>query len=397
MQQAKGLVDIGWVIAGHMDRVDLAAVVQAREEALRYLQRILPQFVWRITLVHRVELVRGARVEPIDLLDAIVAERLARQWDFVFGVTSADLETEFKDWMFGCPARSMAAAVLSTVRLDPLAWRDHSDGEERIEQIAHRLFALFLHLLGHLAGLDHCDQPTSAMYPIETVYDLDRIEGYDPESIQALADDLRDVADPRLEEERDAQRGWVGFYLRALWRGRDDVWDAIRANRPWTLLYRLNTLTTAAVSATLFLLMTAEAWDLGMGLSSAFIGELSLASLFLTTWFIIRRQGLLVRRMRPQWTEQTVVTNASIVLTILGGMAALYVVLFGMVGLLSLLLFRPHVIIGWISSLGGPPGPIHYMRLAGLIATLGLGIGALGATIEDQTDFRHIAFIDEET
>ncbi len=397
MQRIKDLVDIGWVIAGHMDRVDLAAVVQAREEALLYLQRTLPQFTWRITLVHRVELVRELRVEPIELLDAVAAERLARQWDFAFALTSADLETEFKDWMFGCPARSMAAAVLSTVRLDPLAWRDHADGEERIEQIAHRVFALFLHLLGHLAGLGHSDQPTSAMHPIETVYDLDMIEGYDDESLESLVADLRDVADLRVEEERGGQGGWVGFYLRALWRGRDDVWDAVRANRPWSLLYRLNTLTTAAVSTTVILLMTAEAWDLGMTLSNAFVGEISLVSLLFTTWFIVRRQGLLVRRVRSQWTEQTVVTNASIVLTILSGMAALYLMLFGMVCLLSLVLFRPSLVSGWVSSLGGPPEPVHYLRLAGLVATLGLGIGALGATIEDQTDFRHIAFIDEET
>ena len=37
------------------------------------------------------------------------------------------------------------------------------------------------------------------------------------------------------------------------------------------------------------------------------------------------------------------------------------------------------------------------LALAGTVTVIGLSIGALGASIEDQTTFRHVAFIDEET
>jgi hypothetical protein len=35
--------------------------------------------------------------------------------------------------------------------------------------------------------------------------------------------------------------------------------------------------------------------------------------------------------------------------------------------------------------------------MAGFIASLGIAIGALGASFEEHQYFRHIAFIDEET
>ena len=37
------------------------------------------------------------------------------------------------------------------------------------------------------------------------------------------------------------------------------------------------------------------------------------------------------------------------------------------------------------------------LAFAGFVAALGLGVGALGGSFEDQTYFRHVAYVDEET
>ena len=49
------------------------------------------------------------------------------------------------------------------------------------------------------------------------------------------------------------------------------------------------------------------------------------------------------------------------------------------------------------ASLHAPLGWTHFLSLAGFIASLGIIIGALGASFEAQVYFRHVAFVDEET
>ena len=52
---------------------------------------------------------------------------------------------------------------------------------------------------------------------------------------------------------------------------------------------------------------------------------------------------------------------------------------------------------GWAASLGRPVGHDEVLAFAGFVAALGILVGALGASFEDQTYFRHVAYVDEET
>ena len=64
---------------------------------------------------------------------------------------------------------------------------------------------------------------------------------------------------------------------------------------------------------------------------------------------------------------------------------------------LSQTFFSPHLIEGWAASLDGKIYPYHFFVLASFVASLGIIIGALGASFEEQGYFRHVAYVDEET
>jgi hypothetical protein len=392
------------VLVGRFPLPDQRAVDEARERVLETLSRDLPGFEWRMPVVER-ETPPGPspQVEIVDLLDQGVIERQAKGWDFALVLTGADLQSFYKPFALGAPARSLFVAAASTVRIDPRASGrgvgDRSGSEDdRIEVMTVRLHALVLHLFGHLADLGHSDDPESYMFDLGAVTDLDRMRRFSSEVVEALEEELEDVADVRLEEERGAyRRGRVGFYLRAIRHNRGDIADGVRRARPWQFPLRFSRLTAAAFSALLILMMTAEAWDLGMSQEPIFVVVLSLATLVGASVYLLRRQGLLVRRQISRLTELTVVSNVSTVISVALGMITTYAMLFGTMLVLARALYRPRLVAAWAESLGGSVGWAQYLVLAGFVASLGLLIGALGASFEGQTYFRHVAWVDEET
>ena len=73
--------------------------------------------------------------------------------------------------------------------------------------------------------------------------------------------------------------------------------------------------------------------------------------------------------------------------------------MFGLLTALALiaavLLFPPDVVRDW-AVLAVPIGVKHYGLLACTIGALGIVIGSLGASFEQQHHFRHVVFVDEE-
>lgn len=389
------LIEIGWLVAGELEALDREAVEGARDQLLAHLSGALPQFVWRMPLLRRRRLVELPRVEPVPLLEAAAVEREAHAWDFVLVITDAELMSRYTTFALGMPARALSAAVLSTAHLEPAPAAGGSEEAAR-HTLRCRIERLAMHLLGHLAGLKHCDDPRGAMWQVRLARDLDGIRGFLPEELASLAHELQDVADLRLEEEPGPRPHPVRFYLRSAWHNRGDVLANVRQIAPWRFPLRFGRLTIAAVSTLLVLLITAESWDLGMsqrlGVTSAF----AVASVVGATVFVLQRQRLLVRRP-ARLTEQTVVTNLSMALSVAVGLTTTWLLLFAIVLAFGLLLFPDDLVRGWAASLERQPGIDRYLVFSGFVATLGILIGALGASFEPGGYFRHVAYIDEET
>lgn len=392
------LIEIGWIVAGKLDDVDSEAVDQAHKELLHYLQKTFSDFTWRMPLIRRKELVRRSREEPVILLEYGATERHAKHWDFACVVTGADLLSYYKPYTLGVLSRSVNVAVMSTVRLDPQATHSAPTSAERVTLMVHRLYALALHLFGHLNGLSHDEDPSEFMYDLQTVDDLDRMQYFSAAHIERLTAALHTVADVRLEEQEPGARAHpLWFYLRSAWIGRHDICSAILRAKPWEFPFRFNRLTSTAMSALLILLVTAEVWDVGMHQAAEFVIGLSFCTLLLTCIYILRRHRLLARRQSSTLNEQTVFTNISIIAVVFLGMLTTYALLFLIALGLGAVLFHRQVIAGWAISLEGEIRFAHYVTLAAFVASLGLLIGALGASFEQQNYFRHVIYIDEET
>ena len=398
---ARRPLEIGWLAAGRFDAVDLAAARRARQRVLATLRRALPGFDWQMPWVEDAETPLGVREEPVALLDRGIAEREARGWDYCLVVAAADLVGHDKPFALGALSRAVAVGAMSTARLDPRAAGEEAADAEREAAIERRLHALALHLFGHLAGLGHRGGGDGghgdAMRDVGAVGDLDRVEGYAAADVEELAGELAEVADLRVEEEGQPPSNRLAFYLRSAWKGRGDLAGAVWQARPWQLPVRLSRLTTAAVSALVVLMITAEVWDLGMQQRPAAVVALSLLTLAATTAFLLHRQRLLVRRRDARLTERAAVSNLAATLIVVVGLAVTWLALFAAGLAASHLLFAPAVVESWAASLAAPPEPWRFATLAAFVAALGLLIGALGASFEEQRYFRHVVLVDEET
>ncbi len=392
-------IELGWLIAHQLSERNLAAVMAARDCMADYLSKVFPQFEWRMPVVRRFDAVHQRFIEPSQLLVEGVEERDIRHWDFAFVITRADLQSYYKPFAMAAPSRSVSVAVISLARLLPAWSRDNdSEDEDGREQSALRLCSLGLHLLGDLNGLAHSAASQDYMYEPGSASELEAMKDYSEPLRDQLAIELQRVADLRLEERHATnQPSALRFYLNAAWIGRGDILSAIVQAKPWEFPFRLSRLTAAALSALLILMVTAEVWDLGMNQPPLLVVFLSLASLLGTSLFVLKRQNLLLRRRKLRLTEQTVFTNLSTTLVVLIGMTTTYLLLFGLVAFIGKSFFPARLVQEWAASLPQTVSWPDYMVLAGFVASLGILIGALGASFEGNPYFRHITFVDEET
>jgi predicted Zn-dependent protease len=389
-------IEIGWILSGRLNKAERQAVEAARTGMLQHMEERFPEFHWSMPLVERRQLRYNIREEPSKLLDYAIEERDARHWDFAFLLTSSDLVTYYRPYAFGTSSRSVSVAILSTSRIDPISSAQQVGEEERKRILSERLLTLALHLFGHLNGLEHEEDHDSVMFELQSVQDLDGMSRISEEAIAFLQSALMDVADPRLEESQH-RPGKLGFYLRVVWQNRKDILSAVRQAEPWRLPFHLGRLTTAALSALLILLMTAEVWDLGMSQPAWLVVSLSVVTLLVMTTYLLKRQRLLVRRGTHRFTEQTAVTNIAVATSVLLGLATTYVGLLLLTLVVSRAIYPKPLVLEWAASLQRDVRASNYACMAGFVASLGIAIGALGASFEEHQYFRHIAYIDEET
>ncbi|MBT0961566.1 hypothetical protein [Denitromonas iodatirespirans] len=387
-------LDLGWLVFGEPGPEAAEVLRLARQRVLDRLGELFPRFDWQLTVIRRPKAVLHSPCEGSLLLQEGLVEHDERGWDFSFVITSADLQTYYKSYAFAMPSRALSVAVVSLARLLP-----HDGAAKATDHAAQaeRLCHLFLHLLGDLNGIEHRAEATDYMSAPTEAEALDAMDHFDPATVDALGAELDDVADIRLEERpQSSTTGMLGFYLLAIWHLRGDIFSAVIQAEPWQFPIRLNRLTTGAVSTLLILMMTAEAWDLGLGQPLGRMSALSLAILVGTSVFILRRQKLLLRRARGHLSEQIVLTNTAITLVVFLGMASTYLLLLSLSLIAAHLLFSPALVSGWAPSVTGPIGAGHYVALGQLIASFGILIGSLGASFEGHHYFRHIAYVDEE-
>lgn len=394
---ARPQIDVGLVLAGSLDDIDREAVNAARRQLTEELHVRLPDFTWNLALVTREQPGLQHREEPGVFLLSGQAERDAWKWDLVFVITAADLIGHYKPFAFATVSRTLDLAVLSTARIDPGSVDTTVDRATRIRLIAERLVVLLFRCLGHLNGLDAVADRDNLMSDAEDVAELDRMRDLTDEQRAVLTRNLHAVADPRLEEEATTvPMSTPAFLVKAAWTQRREIAASVREARPWQFPIHLSRLTTAAGSAMIVLLLTAETWDFALSQSLLSVALLMLVIVGLTTVHVVMKQQLLVRRQDRPLSEQIAVSNISSVAIVLSGLTSTLLLLFVVSLTLSLLLWSDTVVESWAASIGSEIAARHYRLMCGVVAAFSLAIGALGAAFEEPSYFRHVIFVDEE-
>jgi hypothetical protein len=393
----KPLVEIGLITAGTLDRVDRNSVDLAVEQFDAFVRDRFPSFRWKVLQTRRPESVVEKRTAPSVLLQQAMEERDENRWDFAFVVTAAELESHYSNHCFAALSRPLDAAVFSLSLIDPLATGQSTNDDTRIKSVAHRLSRLMLHALGHLLGLGSHDSPANLLHHPAVASELDGMAELTPDQISRQRESLFEIADQRLEEQTSRNLSVFGFVVRSAWINRRSIAAAMIAAKPWNFPRRLSGLTLASLSTLAILLMTAETWDLAISQSATRLVGLFWASLIATIAYVIIRQRLLSRRRRR--SEQSVVTSSAAIGIVLLGMAITWCCLFVIAITIANLFFNDGLIASWAAASSLDPANVdshHRVKMATFTASIGLMIGALGASFESQNYFRHVIFVDEE-
>ncbi|MGQ7845543.1 hypothetical protein ACUNV4_13755 [Granulosicoccus sp. 3-233] len=392
-------LEIGLIVAGRFSLSE-RRILQAVE--LRFRQRLgslLPRFDWRISVSRRRDMGEGGRLESTELLHQATEERDLYRWDYAIVLIDKELLAHYRSFALAVLSRPLDAAIVSTARLIPDEdgpGADHDQPDE--DEIVERITTLLLRSVAHLGGLKSSKEPDHLLYRPNAPADLASMQILSDDEQQELVENLTEIADLRLEESSPGRVSPWRFLLRASLINREQILETIIAARPWQFPRRLSRLTTAAVSTVALLLMSAESWDLALTQSWGAMALISVLILLLTTVFISFRQHLLLSRGNP-YREQIAVTRISAIGIVLSGLALTWLFMFVLALLANSLLFPVELIEHWASSEqpgGSLIGPASYGKMATFCASVGLLIGALGASFEEQTHFQHVIFVDEE-
>lgn len=377
----KPLVHIGWLLAADSEKSSMISQSQTAGIQLRdTLAQQFPQFRWRVDFAHRRRFAPKGALDPLPVLEFGVREKIAEHWDYVLIVVPNELRGRQRVHTIGVPSSALETAVLSTASLD----RRHTD------HVTEQLVMLGLHLLGHIWGIEHCND--GPMFPPEKPEQLKHAP-FPPFQEEIIIDRLEEVADKRLEEQSQHWNRFV-FYWRAFWADPKSILIDVVGYAPWLLPFRMARLTAATAVSLLILLLTAEAWEMGVSMPPARLIIGALISILIATAFIFSGKNLGELSRDVGWHEQLIRTRIVLVGTILMGMASLWLVLFAFSLLVGWVL-PSDVLIRWTEL--DMLDRLLLVRHAAFMAMLGVLAGALGGNLEEDEAIKAQLYFDEET
>lgn len=379
MTNTKPLMSIGWIVASNAPVPTIhEAYDAAREILLTQLQDQFPDFFWQMELIHEYRYPNYGLLPPLPLLELGVHEKLSRGWDFALVLVHNELEPRSRTMTIGVPSSALEVAVLSSAHIDVT-------GHDTANQVA----ALALHLLGHIWGLEHEDD--SPMCPPENCAML-ALRPFPQEQQTNVAQRLEEVSDARIEEETP-EIGRLHFYWRSFWADPVSVFIDTWGYAPWRMPFRMGRLTAAAMVSIVFLLLGAEAWEVGVHTTVIQSIAGAITTVLAATAFLFWGQNLGEISRHTGWREQLIRTRIVVFLTLLIGLGSLWMVLF-VLSFLAALYVPSNVPANW---LGLELGVGELGRYAAFMATLGVLAGAMGGNLEDEDTLKAELFFDEET
>jgi hypothetical protein len=215
--------------------------------------------------------------------------------------------------------------------------------------------------------------------------DLDHGQHHPSRLGRAAAKHLQPVHVVQAGEGQHTRR-----YVTTPWRGRARLLAGmVRTNQPWRLVLGMRSALAAVLGTSAYLTITSTIWLLSTRLGAGKLTLTLLVSVALMVAWIIGAHHLWERARDAGEREETLLYNASTVLTLSIGVLVMSAAVYVLTLLGSLFFLEPSV-LG--SSLGRPPTIGDHLVLAWLATGLATIAGALGSGLDSEDAVRRAAY-----
>jgi hypothetical protein len=348
-EPAQAQIAIGLIAAPGLP-AELASDLAADLE--EHVSERYPEASWHVSVV------TDGLVEPpapaTQLIDAAHRRLLREDWELAICLTDLPLRIA-RQPVAGHASPTHRIALVSVPALGPARLR------RRVLETALDVIDV---VLGEVAGGDGADRSPS-------------------ERIRQRLVDLSELAD------EDPAHGPTGLAALASGGRLRLLAGMVRANRPWRLTARLYRALVAALATVAFALVASDMWRISESLSVVRLTALTLLSLGIIVASLIVIHDLWERSMPELARDQVLLFNAATGITVVIGVASLYLALFCVTLAGAGLLITPDA---FSEALGSDVGIRDYIALAWLASSLGTVAGALGAGLETDIAIREAAY-----
>ena len=203
-----------------------------------------------------------------------------------------------------------------------------------------------------------------------------------------MASRLRELASP-IGAPRVREEGTIRFSTAVLAGNLRLLAGMVRANNPSLVVVRLSRVLAAAGGTAAYALSSASIWTMADGALPPRLALISLATITATIVTLVVSHDLWERIRRPEEREQVVLFNVATVLTVLIGVATLYLALVLIALGCSYALIAPGV---FAQQLSHPVGFGDHLQLAFLTSAVATLAGALGSLTESEFAVREAMY-----
>jgi len=385
-------VDVG-VLVAHSPDGDIDALGTFAEQVVRDATDELAaatDVIWHVHTAKPDSLSDRTARRPSEFLDEAARHMVEQPFDLVIVVTDVAVTSRSDRSVPGLASPVSRIAVVSTRRLLRPFGRDSVRTLDSPE-VRWNAATLVAHLIGHVLGASHGDG--GVMEPFS--YDSERrnVPAFDAD----VQNHLHRIAEHVPEES--VSRGRVralAFHVMSLLRNAGTVASTVLRSGALLIPFSLPRLSTAAVTPTLILVFSAEAWDVGLNLSNTVALLFAAGSIVAAAVHLLYVQRLSFPRERSQViTEHMALVNVTVFFILVLAMTGLFALVGTIMLLIEFAVFPPNLMTNWPSLEDPSVGLVDLVRTGVFISTLGVLSGALAGGIENRMALRHLAlFLD---
>lgn len=250
---------------------------------------------------------------------------------------------------------------------------------------------LFLHLTGHLLGLEHTHPRNSKIMGTENFRaEISNLPSFSTKEKTILKKKAQRTPERELQNGNFLET--FIFHVLMTLRNPKDFFLPLLKNNAIMLPLSLPGLATAAVGPAIILIFSAEFWDVGLGMSNATAAFFAVASILFGSFYLVRVQSLfLPSKEKSVLTEHLAVTNSVIFFSVFLACIGLFIMLGALIMLIELYVFPEDLMRTWPTIDMEEITLSDRIRLAVFISTVGVTTGALAGGLESRKLIQHLA------